>query len=146
MPKRDQQQEGIEAWKEVFYREPEKKDTDYDCATKTRLKYSGAEASILEDYNLASLPRDCSIAGAGGAFSFSTTTCAFCNKYLKGNNLEPSATNCKKCPIARESLHCNHKHSPWRALSEEYNPQPMIEVVERILEKCQGPRWSYKAR
>lgn len=146
MPKRDKRPEGIEAWKETFYQEPEKKDTDYTCAIKTRLKYSGAKESVLEEYNLAFLPRDCSIAGAGGAFNFSTTTCSFCNKYLKGDKIQLGAANCKKCPIAREGLHCNHKHSAWRALSENHDPQPMLEVVERIIEKCKGPNWSYKAR
>lgn len=143
MPKRDQV-EGIEDWKADYYRPPEKGDTDYDCATKTRLKYSGAEASVLEEYNLAHLPKNCSIAGMDGGFDFDTTTCAFCFKYL--GNRQPSIANCKKCPVARESVQCNNKHSPWRSLSVAMDPAPMIEVMDRILEKCTGPRQSYEAR
>lgn len=146
MPKRKPEaREGVVDWLEDYYREPDKKDTDYECATKTKLKYSGAQAGILEDYNIAFLPKDVTIAGEDGSFQFNTGSCSFCHKYLKGNKLAPSKENCKKCPIAREGGWCEARHSPWNALAVNQDPQPMLDTIDRILEKCTGPRWSYKA-
>lgn len=110
--------------------------TDLKCAKHTKKKYQGVLK--LKDFGLkvdgGSIEPNNNRVNQRSLFEFDGVTCSFCKKYYDSE--KPFKTACKKCPIHKEHKNCNQPNSAFSKFIIENNPEKMIELMDKIIAKC----------
>jgi hypothetical protein len=121
----------IKTWKKEFYTKPLKKWSDKECAEHTLKKYTGTMKSNLKRHGvvksgLTCLSDDITI----NFFEFGADSCSFCKKYYQ--------YDCEGCPLEELGKGClfSETLSPYEYFCSDNNPKPMINLMKRIIKRC----------
>ena len=127
----------IESWKQEYYTDPSLCNNDRERAEHTKLKYIGARKENLERHGLIKNQAWLNSKNSAiGTFTFSGSTCSFCQTYA-------NKSGCSSCPLYKEDQWCEI-NADGEDLHElvaydhfmKGDPEPMITLMDTILSKC----------
>jgi len=125
-----------QSWKAEHYPVPAlklKNASDAECLEHTILKFKGARKEALEKHGASIEGAVICFLNPYSDFYFDSFMCSLCEKNREDNG----CINCKKCPIGISGNECNKDDGtdPYTIFQMTDNPNPMIELCERLLEE-----------
>ncbi len=127
----------LKTWKKEFYPIPASEvEGRTEAIQHSLVKWVGLRGENLRKHNVRLIGISLTDARAGERLDISSDSCALCHLYLR-----TSGSRCGKCPLVtvRNKYPCDIRIpqeglSPFHYFALEGNPEPMIELLEKVLE------------